>query len=250
MIISDFPVMMNVSDKFPEFEYTGEYTIIDDGSVTGVKQVAFLTTGTLILPDGAKNVTVQAQGGGGSGGASNGTSKGSDGYDGAIDTYTGDLLAGEYIITIGAGGTEPTNASGTSGGTTSMGDIVSAAGGAGGSRTGGVTRAHSGLHDTYGHGGAGGTTSQVTVTNTYYVSGAGATLYSSPSDDAATSETLTAGKHKTLSAQSSRFYYISGGTHSGKYVKKADVTWTSEITNQRYRGNAGYPGIVILSGKV
>lgn len=159
MIISDFPVMMDMSDKFPEFEYTGEYTIIDDGSESGMKQVAFLTTGTLTLPDGAEGVTVQAQGGGGSGGAYNGTSKGSDGYDGSIDSYEGNLAAGTYIVTIGAGGDGPYNAKGKSGGTTSFGDILSAGGGTGGAYGDNVKRTHSGLYSTYGWGGAGGTSS-------------------------------------------------------------------------------------------
>lgn len=237
------------SGGMPEYTFDGTHTVIDDGSTSGTWQIALTSSGTLTIGKDAKKVTIQAQGGGGSGGASNGSTKGSDGYDGDIASYEGDLAAGSYSVTIGAGGAQPTNAKGSSGGTTTMGDLISASGGAGGAYAGGATQTHSGLYSTYGHGGEGGTTSQVTVTNTYYVSGAGATLYSSPSDDAATSETLTSGKHKTISAQSSRFYYISSGTHAGKYVKKSDVTWTSEITNQRYKGNAGNPGVVVLSGE-
>lgn len=174
MIISDFPVMMNVSDKFPEFEYTGEYTIIDDGSASGVRQVAFLTTGTLTLPDGAKNVTVQAQGGGGSGGAYS-SRNGSDGKDGKIESYEGALEAGTYAVTIGAGGSRRYDTSGSAGGTTTFGELLEAAGGAGGAYNGGAKLEHTSIYSPYGTGGAGGKSS-----NKSYNVDTGVTRYYGP----------------------------------------------------------------------
>lgn len=254
MIISDFPVLASgLPTGFPEFTYSGEYSVLDDGSTSGVKQVAFLTSGTLTLVDDAVDITIQGQGGGGGGGAGSESTSGGDGADGFIQTYAGNLSSGEYSISIGAAGTAGSQGAGGTGGETSMGDILVAAGGGGGAYKGNASRNHSGLYGTYGHGGSRGTSSDYSESSviTYYVSGAGATLYTSASTSSATSETLTSGKHKTYSSQNSSFYQISGGTHSGKYVKASDVTWTKETTSvtKRYYGFAGNPGIVILSGK-
>ena len=256
MIISDFPVLMDVSDKFPEFEYTGEYTILDDGGASGEKKVAFLSSGILTLLNDA-HMTVQAQGGGGAGGAGSSSSSGSDGADGSIEVFSGNLQAGEYAIDIGAAGSKTTDAAGGAGGTTSFGDLLTAAGGAGGARKGGASLEHSGLYSTYGQGGKGGKSSQYTgsVRDTYKFTGAGQNIYQFSS--ATPVGTCESGvtyyiDWGIVAAAAGNAYTINSGAYKGYCVLTSDIspTYHSTSDTRKWTGNAGYPGIVILSGKV
>lgn len=246
----------------PEYAFDGTHTLIDDGSTSGIWQIALTSTGTLTIGKDAKNVTIQAQGGGGSGGASNGTTKGSDGYDGSIESYEGNLAAGTYSVTIGAGGTRPTNAKGNSGGTTSLGNVLIANGGAGGARAGGATLTHSGLYETYGQGGAGGTTSQYSTSTTaiqWYVTANKATYrYASPDTSSSKLLSISSGANMYVGWASTAPTTITG-TDGNQWWKQSDgyllaadfgsPVKTGGTTTKTYYGNAGNPGIVILSGK-
>ena len=233
----------------PEYTFDGTHTVIDDGSESGIWQIGLTSTGTLTLASAAKGITVKAQGGGGSGGASDGTTDGSDGYDGAIASYEGDLAAGDYSVAIGAGGSAPTNAKGNSGGKSSFANIAIANGGAGGALGGDVSRTHTGLYSTYGHGGAGGEKWNYTSTYKHYVSGEGAKLYTSGLQDSGL--TLPSGKFEIENATyGGDKYKIISGTYAGYYVYTSEVTKTSEESSRKYYGTSGRPGIVIISGKV
>ena len=267
MIISDFPVMMNVSDKFPEFEYTGEYSVLDDGSETGMKQVAFLTTGTLKLANSASGMIIKARGGGGGGGAGSASATGSDGADGSIELLETTLHAGEYTITIGAAGAKGNSAAGGAGGATSFDDLLTAEGSAGGARNGGVNVTRAPLHSTYGYGGEGGSKTQYTgsISDPYVVAYSGSNgmnIYSSPD---ITSTLLTSygtnygvvlhegtSDPVTYSGTGGPFYYA-GYTAIPGYIPVSEVSRVEKYSgsdNRRWYGNDGYPGIVILIGKV
>lgn len=142
----------------PEYTFDGTHTVIDDGSESGTWQIALTSTGTLTLTKAAKGITVKAQGGGGSGGAYS-SRNGSDGKDGEIVSYEGELAVGTYAVTIGAGGRERYDTSGSKGGTTTFGELLTAAGGAGGAYNGGAKLEHASIYSTYGMGAIGGTKS-------------------------------------------------------------------------------------------
>lgn len=139
----------------PEFTYTGNYSLIDDGD--GNWRIKFLTSGTLTftkLGSAGKGIDVFLVGGGGGCGNANGVSDflgaGGGGYTKTTRQIT--VQAGvEYTIVIGAGSTKPNSSSTqTRGGTTSAfntsieggysGKSISGGnGGSGGASTNGAT---------------------------------------------------------------------------------------------------------------
>ncbi len=139
-------------DGFPQFTYTGQYQLIDDGKVNKKQnwRIKFLTSGTLTFTKAPGAIDVFLVGGGGSaryGG-------GGGGY-----TFTGLVNAQvktAYTVTIGAGGTS----SGNGGNTTAFGLTASGGkgtgaknGAAGGSGGGGFRKGAGGSNG--GNGGAG-----------------------------------------------------------------------------------------------
>lgn len=259
MIISDFPVMIALSDKFPDFSYTGEYTILDDGSESGVKQVAFLTSGTLTTMDDAR-VTVQAQGAGGGGGAGNSSTSGSDGADGTVVSKDFSLPAGEYTIDIGAAGTKGNQSAGGDGGDTTFDDLLFASGGAGGARNGAKTLEHAGLYSSYGQGGVGGTKSMYTGSYSaasYCIKLNAATIYTTPD----TNGTVYMRNNNSLWQLGTTTYPSTiTGTDGNSFYRLMDSRYvlTSQCgtpylqaasDTRKWYGTDGYPGIVILSGK-
>lgn len=90
---------------FPLFEYTGAYSLIDDGNKN--RRIKFLTSGTLVMSDSV-TIDVFCVGGGGGGRTRGGISDdthGGGGAGGYTDLAVVSLTAGvEYQIIIGAGG--------------------------------------------------------------------------------------------------------------------------------------------------
>ena len=114
----------------PEFTYTGNYTIIDEGEEGW--QVQFLNSGTLNFTALDSLIDVWLVGGGGGGGGRDYGGGGGGGYT----EYAGSIapeIGTDYSIVVGAGGTGvvTANTSGGRGGTSSAFG-VSAAGGYGG----------------------------------------------------------------------------------------------------------------------
>lgn len=107
MIISNFPGgggASGASNKLPGFEYTGDYSIVEDGA--GWK-IRFLSSGTLFMKED-RAVDIFAVGGGGSGeGLNYGRVTGGCGGGGGYTTTVRNvkLTAGTYYeIVVGAGG--------------------------------------------------------------------------------------------------------------------------------------------------
>lgn len=111
------------NSKAPEFTYTGNYNVRDDGVVE------LLTSGTLVFLNTAL-IDVFCVGGGGAGGDTGvkATQAGGGGGGGYTATARKITVNGSYDVTIGAGGNPQPNP-GVSGGTTSFGTILSANGG-------------------------------------------------------------------------------------------------------------------------
>ena len=89
------------------------------------------------VPPGVTSVTVQMWGGGGAGGAAlgNATTNGGGGGGGggySTATLTGLTPGSTIAFSVGVGGTDATNANGTSGGDTSFAGVTTAGGGSGG----------------------------------------------------------------------------------------------------------------------
>ena len=103
----------------PEFTYTGNYTLIDDGD--GNWRIKFLTSGTLTFTDKNWNLDVYKVGGGASGAYSNNAYWGGSG--GGYTSTTEGVVALKntaYPIVIGAGGAaKTTQGNGNPGGATS-----------------------------------------------------------------------------------------------------------------------------------
>ena len=100
----------------------------------------FAASGTFNIPAGVTKVKVTVIGGGGAGGGS-GTSSETVGNGGgaggaAIKIVSGLTPGGTVTVTVGAGGTGVSNATGNSGGTSSFGAHCSATGGTGGTKSG------------------------------------------------------------------------------------------------------------------
>ena len=130
----------SIAPGIPDFSYTGNYAIIDDGD--GNKRVKFYTSGTLVM---SKTCVVDAfYVGGGSGGASQASKSGfapggGGGYTATHHSIT--LKANtEYVITIGAGGVGTRTLTPSNGGETSaFGFSISGGQGANGGSGGGAT---------------------------------------------------------------------------------------------------------------
>lgn len=241
---------------FPDYTFDGNVTVLDTGEESGTWKIALVSSGTLTLNTDLYGVTVQIQGGGGGGGAGDASSKGSDGADGSVESYLGNIAAGGYEIVIGAGGVKRSNAAGGAGGDTSFGDLLTAAGGAGGAYKGGANVEHSGLYDTYGHGGEGGTTSQYTgsTTSRRYIKGTYA-IYSAADPNSTITGYMTSGTKYYVSDTAKRG--TDGKTwwvlDAGGYVPWASTSsaYSETVSDTRsWYGNAGNPGIVLISGQV
>ena len=131
------------ASKFPEFTYTGDYMLIDDGKEEKVQnwRVKFLTSGTLIFTKEPGSADVFLVGGGSGG---NGSRGGGGGY---TFTSTSVLLVKEtpYEIIIGAGGANSTNGGDTSAfGLTAKGGNEANGGSGGGGNTGGADPGYGG----------------------------------------------------------------------------------------------------------
>lgn len=247
--------VLRLPSKFPEFSYTGAYTVVDNGETSGTWQIALTGSGTLTLTKRARSVTIKARGGGGGGGAGDAYTRGTDGTDGSIQSTTRDLAAGTYSVTLGAKGNAHYDSAGSAGGATKFGSILTASGGAGGAYKGGSTKSHTTLYGNYGKGGTGGSTSQYqgTVTTRSYLKGT-YPIYSEPDDTSEVLGTMVSGTK----------YYCSDtvksgpdGTHywvlnQGGYVSWKDTNGSYSETvadNREWYGNYGNAGVVVLSGK-
>lgn len=144
----------------------------------------FTASGTFVVPAGVTSVTVQAWGGGGAGGGCTNQSRATGG-GGAGGSYTNSTVSvtpgASYTVTVGNGGLGASAANGGSGGTSSFGALVTAIGGAGGTRGDNVNLNGPGATATVGvtrNGGAGGTgdaTASVSGTSGGGGGGAGST---------------------------------------------------------------------------
>ena len=151
------------------FSYTGkfkvgstEYTNTSYNTNSTPWQVEFLTSGTLNITALSTNVDAYVVGGGGGGGGAGRTATmttgsyagAGGGGGGAAKKVTNFALSlnTNYTITIGAGGTGAQSQAedGSAGGTSSLGSLITAAGGSGGSKCGSI--------DANAAGGTGGTT--------------------------------------------------------------------------------------------
>ena len=110
----------------------------DGGRLIGVQ--TFVTSGTYTPTPGMSSVVIELQGGGGSGGGATVPSAGnvSLGAPGGAGSYGrwrifAPSIGGSQAVTIGAAGTVGSGVAGGNGGTTSVGALVSAPGGIGGS---------------------------------------------------------------------------------------------------------------------
>ena len=270
MIISDFPRKVGImpppdgggeiippsgDNTLPSFSYTGNYSVINSGNSVSPWKAIFTSSGTLTMNESAITI-IQAQGGGGAGGAGYASGRGSDGADGSIESLEMTLEPGDYVISIGAAGSKRSDAAGSAGGDTSFGDLLIANGGAGGAYKGGGNVEHSGLYESYGYGGEGGTTSQYTgsTTSRYYISGTYA-IYAAADPNSEIIGYMTSGTK----------YYVSETTKNGTDGKSwwvldagGYVPWTSTSSagsetvsdNRSWYGNDGNSGIIILQGKV
>jgi len=266
MIISKFPKGGrgdggDASSAIPIFTYSGEYTIVSDDEDNWV--IRLTSSGTLVL-ENSVSVVIQAQGGGGAGGAGYASGSGSDGEDGDIASKEVTLEPGEYIISIGAAGAKNNNAAGGVGGDTSFGDLLAANGGAGGAHKGGESLEHSGLYDTYGQGGEGGTTSDYTGSYTpgYYHAVAGASGMKLYKSDDINSEVIAEYKAgyvllmglsypTTYVGDGGNFYYRESGTRGYILTSEvSDISYSHPVDNRVFYGHAGNPGIVLISRKV
>ncbi len=227
MILLMCPVIMRVGGKaatggFPEFTYTGSYTLVDDGG--GDWRIKFLTSGTLVVTSGSVTVDVFLVGGGASGAKGNTAVYRRLGGNGGF-TYAGTYVVSKntsYNIIVGAGGNGASAGVDSSvGGGTSTAFGLSAAGGQSrdhGSAYGGS--GGSGHEGTAGSNGSNGT-------GLYYGIGQGTTTREF--------------------AESSGALYAAGGAAGGS-VSGASNTGNGGRggDNNNYTAGSGGSGIVII----
>lgn len=122
---------LTVRDWKPVYSYTGNAQLIDDGNYNW--RIKFLTSGTLRFTSlgNASTIDVFCVGGGGAGTHGQSDRGGGGGAGGYTKTSSGVSVALNTAISvvIGAGGINPSNNTGATGGTTRFGSAVSAAGG-------------------------------------------------------------------------------------------------------------------------
>lgn len=120
----------NGAGALPTFQTAGSVS----GSLINVQ--VFTASGTYTPTSGMGNCVIQCLGGGGAGGGtpSNALSGGGGGGSGGFSQsyVTAATIGASQTVTIGAGGTGVSNATGNAGGDTSVGTIVIAKGGSGG----------------------------------------------------------------------------------------------------------------------
>lgn len=266
MIISKFPRGSGSSGEeggstsaAPVYTYTGEHAFVMDED--GNWDLRLTSSGTLTLANRITAV-IQGQGAGGAGGAGYASGSGSDGADGSIESLEVTLEPGEYVISIGAAGAKSNNAAGGAGGGTSFGDLLTAAGGAGGAYKGGENVEHSGLYDTYGHGGEGGTPSQYSTSTTgiqwYVVSNKATYRYASTDITSEKVMSMSAGVNMYVGWGATAPTTITGTDGNQWWKQENGYLLASDFgspvktggdTTYTYYGNAGNPGIVIISNK-
>lgn len=185
-IVSFFPMSSGgaAAAKLPEFTYTGNYELIDDGTEKGVQnwRIKFLTSGVLTFIEIESKIDAFLVGGGGSG-ATHQDGPGGGGGAGYTTTRKGISVetGAEYTITIGAGGylwargggaTRAFDVTATGGnGGSEWGPTGGSGGSGGGTKQGGSNGGNGG--GTNGGAGQGTTTREfeTAVTNTYIVGG-------------------------------------------------------------------------------
>lgn len=121
---------LTVRDWKPTYSYTGNAQLIDDGNYNW--RIKFLTSGTLRFTylGNASTIDVFCVGGGGAGTYAMSDHGGGGGAGGYTQTSTGFSVSLNTAISIiiGAGGINPSNNSGATGGTSSFGAITAAGG--------------------------------------------------------------------------------------------------------------------------
>ena len=246
----------------PEFEYTGNYTLVDDGSESGFWTYAFTSSGILTLMKKIAKAAIKIQGAGGGSGASNGSTNGSDGQDGEIQSLSDiKLPKDEYSIVIGAAGARGYSSAGYKGGDTSFDDLLTAVGGTGGPLGGNAyNKTHTSIYEEYGKGAIGGTIYQYSGSATYkyvFTASSLAYMYNQPSSiNGQNMGSVAAGG--TVYLASNTVYSSTDGssdrwykTESGYYISvaKGSVSYKAISDTRRWYGVAGNSGIVLLSGK-
>ena len=249
-------------NKAPEFEYTGDYLLVETSGGGKSWRYAFTSSGVLTLKKKILKAFLTIQAAGGGGGSSDGEAPGSDGSDGDIERLEAiKLEAGSYEIVIGAGGERGLNSAGKNGGDTIFGDLLFAQGGVGGAYAGGQSDTHIGAFQEFGVGGSGGGVNQYegTLITEYYITinTSGYTyIRVSPKSNAATNGVVRAGEYVLLEDDTK---YPDEGGKDEEWYKLADgrgyvsvdrCTLSTQINDTRkWYGVAGNSGVVLLSGK-
>lgn len=247
----------------PEFTYSGDYELVDDGSESGYWQYAFTSSGIFLLKKNIFKATIQIQGAGGGGGASDGVTDGNDGHDGQIVSLIQKLAADEYVLTIGVGGERGYDSAGRKGGDTAFGDLITAIGGDGGEYAGDINQEHGSIYVDYGKGGLGGTTTQhdgalITLYYTTINTSGYAYIRKGPNEYSGSNGVVYSGevfyledntKHPdTNPSQSTTWYKLADGR--GYIPTDRCRPLSTEISDTRaWYGLSGNGGIILLSGE-
>lgn len=262
-VISRFPYSLAT---MPDYSYTGT-SVYTENPESGVKWRLVLTSsGTLTANKKMKVKLMRGQGGGGSSGAGNASQTGTDGGDGEIVSLENHTLTpGAYTVTIGNGGSAPTNRSGYEGLASSFGSILSAHGGSAGAYLGnGRGKLHTSIYPPKGEGGLGGLTtpSSGALTTSYYTkckypSGGYMYIRTTNKWNASTNGTIKGQEEVRISStyqypdqdssKTNKWYQLYDGRG---YVDVSECTTpTSSQTDTRaWKGNEGNPGVIILEG--
>ena len=216
---------------FPQFTYTGDYTLLDDGDKNW--RIKLLTSGTLTFEKSPGTIDVFLVGGGAGGGPSTTninqyvTTKGAGGGGGRTKTVKNILVEkGEpYTITVGAGGAISTD-----------GGVSSAFGNS-------VTVATAGGAWNGGNGGSGGGAG---CNNGKSHANAGGTDGNNGADDASDSANYKGGTGQGTTTkefgESNGDLYSTGGDGGGAEVKNG----SANTGNGGNRASEGGSGIVII----
>lgn len=236
----------NIKGKMPEFTYTGNYQLIDDGITNGVQnwRLKLLTSGTLTFSKVVKDIDLFLVGGG-SGVPAGATQAGGGGGYTSTQKSVAVKSGTAYTVTVGAGGA----GGGGAGGSSSFGSLASVAGGGsdgsyqnggsggggGGNNGPGGNGGSDGSHGSEGYNGVARGTGQGTTTREFGESGA--TLYAGGGGGA----TNYAEDYETPGQ---------GGAGGGGKGYSPNGGSTSGVTNTGGGGGGGYgaggSGIVII----